>query len=317
MGCEHEPTTVTFPYRTPPSHFPDLEIPADNQLNETRVELGKKLFYDNVLSRTETINCGSCHQAEYAFGDNQSFSPGVEDRPGTRNSISLTNVAYHPYFLREGGVPTLEQQILVPIQEHNEFDFNIVLIAERLNAIPEYVEMSQAAYDRNPDPFVITRSIAAFERTLISGSSPYDEYINGNTAALSSDAIEGMNLFNDLHCNSCHSGFNFTNYEITNNGLYENYADDGKYRLTLDENDRATFKTPSLRNVALTAPYMHDGSIHTLDEVIDHYASGGADHPNKGLISPFQITELEKTHLIRFLESLTDLSFTSDPRLVP
>ncbi len=133
------------------------------------------IFYDNVLSIDSSINCGTCHKSSLAFSDDVSFSDGVKKRPGTRNSPTLANVAYHPYLTREGGVPTLEMQVLVPIQEHNEFDFNIVDAGERLMQDSTYVAMSQLAYNRKPDNYVITRALANFERTLISGNSPYDK----------------------------------------------------------------------------------------------------------------------------------------------
>jgi cytochrome c peroxidase len=226
-------------------------------------------------------------------------------------------VAYHPYYLREGGVPTLEMQVLVPIQEHNEFDFNIVLVAERLNTDPEYVVMAMEAYGRAPDPFVITRSIACFERSLLSGSSAYDQYVqNNNTGALTPGQVRGMNLFfsERANCAVCHGGFNFTTYAFENNGLYDDYADPGRFRLTGKEEDKALFKVPGLRNVALTAPYMHDGSIATLEAVVDHYISGGQNHPHKNpIIKPLDLTLSERNDLVEFLTSLTDETFITNP----
>jgi cytochrome c peroxidase len=240
----------------------------------------------------------------------------VEDRPGTRNSPSLTNIGYHPYFTREGGVPTLEMQVLVPIQEHNEFDFNIVLIAERLQEDSTYVKMARDAYDRPPDHFVITRALACFERSLISGYSRYDQFIHyDRTSVLSDSEIRGMNLFfsQKTNCISCHGGTNFTNYTFENNGLYESYNDPGRFRFTGDSTDLARFKVPGLRNIAVTAPYMHDGSLATLSEVIEHYNKGGRPHVNKSdLIRPLDLTSQEKIDLVNFLKSLTDESFLTN-----
>lgn len=281
-----------------------------------RWELGKKLFYDPVLSVDSTVSCGSCHKANLAFSDDQAFSPGVEDRPGTRNVPPLTNLAYYPYFTREGGVPTLEMQILVPIQEENEFDHNIVYISEKLMADEEYVRMSYAAYDRPPDHFVITRALSMFERLLISGNSPYDQWrYQGDEAALSTAQLRGKDLFfsERSQCFQCHDGINLTTHAFTNNGLYEEYPDPGRQRLTGLESDRARFKVPTLRNIALTAPYMHDGSMGSLAEVVEHYSGGGANHPNKSsLIQPLNLTPSEKSDLVAFLESLTDLEFVSN-----
>ena len=300
-----------------PKGFPAVEEPQGNEFTPARWELGKRLFFDPVMSVDSSISCASCHQPGLAFSDNVAFSPGVEQRPGVRNSPSLVNVAYHPYFTREGGVPTLEMQVMVPIQEHNEFDFNIVLLAERLSQDSSYVVQSEKAYGRTPDAFVITRSLACFERSLLSGNSPYDQYLqNVQTSAISASALRGMDLFfsEKTKCSECHGGFNFSNYNFENNGLYEQYEDVGRFRLTGDEADRALFKIPSLRNVGLTAPYMHDGSLPTLEAVVEHYQSGGKNTPQKsGLIQPLDLTESERADLVQFLESLTDETFVQNP----
>lgn len=312
-----EPVHMPPSFMEIPKGFDPFDVPDDNLFTQERWELGKKLFYDPVMSLDSTISCSSCHQAELAFSDDVSFSLGVEDRLGTRNSPSLANVAYHPYYTREGGVPTLEMQILVPIQEHNEFDFNIVLLAERLTRDSTYVSMSKRAYDREPDAFVITRALANFERSLLSGYSPYDQFENyGDMTALTNSEINGMSLFfsERTNCSACHSGFNFTNYSFENNGLYEEYPDVGRFRLTGEEEDIAKFKVPSLRNVELTAPYMHDGSILTLEELIEHYNTGGKNHPHKSsLIKPLNLTDTEKKELVLFLKALTDMSFIHNP----
>lgn len=297
-----------------PAHFPSIEFPEDNGFTPARWELGKRLFYDAILSRDLSLSCASCHQADKAFSDGEIKSIGIEQRLGDRNAPSLANVAYHPYLLREGGVPSLEMQVFVPIQEHSEFDFNMVEAVERLLNDETYVQQSLDAYDRNPDAFVLTRALANFQRTLISGSSKYDLYLSEENCLTEEEAL-GLDLFfsERLQCSTCHSGHNFTNYEITNNGLYEEYVDEGKFRLTQDSADLATFKIASLRNVALTAPYMHDGSMHTLEEVIDHYSSGGKDHINRDLrMKSFSLTMTEKSSLIAFLNTLTDRGFTSN-----
>lgn len=305
------------PILTIPDGFPDVLFPADNAFSQKRWELGKRLFYDPILSRDSTLSCGSCHKQSLAFADDVAFSPGIDNRPGTTNAPTLANVAYHPYFLREGGVPTLEMQILVPIQEHNEFDHNIVLIAQKLAQKSDYIKLSQEAYNRVPDAFVITRAIATFERSLLSGNSLFDQWQNGDASALSASALRGKNLFFSpkTNCGECHGGFNFTDYSFQNNGLDTAYQSLGRMRLTNNESDRAKFKVPSLRNVALTAPYMHDGRFASLQEVVAHYNSGGFAHKNKStLIKPLQLTESEMNDLISFLNSLSDFEFINDAR---
>ena len=298
-----------------PEGFPEVQHPEGNAFTLARWELGKRLFYDPVMSVDSSISCASCHLSNLAFSDSRALSPGVEQRPGKRNAPALANVTYHPYYTREGGVPTLEMQILVPIQEHNEFDFNIVLLAERLLQDTSYVLQSQEAYGRNPDPFVITRSLACFERSLLSGNSKYDAYLR-KQESMTEDEIAGMSLFfsERTACSHCHDGFNFTNYAIENNGLYESYNDPGKARLTNKETDIGKFKVPSLRNVAVTAPYMHDGSLASLEAVIAHYNEGGQLHPNKSeLIQPLLLSEKEQHQLVLFLNTLTDELFINNP----
>ena len=292
-----------------PQRFPNPIIPENNQLTYERIELGKRLFYDPILSKDGTISCESCHKQEFAFADNVTISAGVEGRFGFRNSMSLANMAYQDALMREGGVPTLEMQVLVPIQDHNEMDFNILSVAEKLNLDSTYINASIRAYNRIPDAFVITRALASFQRTMLSGDSDYDRNL------LDEKEENGKELFfsDELACSSCHGSFLFSNLTIENNGLYEVYEDSGKYRLTNLQEDIGKFKVPSLRNIEITAPYMHNGSISSLEEVIEHYASGGKNHFNKSeLITGFSITDDEKDNLIRFLKSLTDNNFTNN-----
>ncbi|MDB4107847.1 cytochrome-c peroxidase [Bacteroidia bacterium] len=301
-----------------PSDFSEVIYPNDNLYSAERWQLGKMLFYDTRLSIDSSISCGSCHKASSAFSDNIRFSLGVYDRIGTRNSPTLANVAFHPYFTREGGVPSLEQQILVPIQEHNEFDFNVVLAGERLAHDSLYTIMSQKAYNRDMDYFVITRAISTFERSLISDQSPFDAYRhNSETSPLTKSQESGMNLFfsEKTNCFTCHSGPNFTNYSFQNNGLYEVYQDNGKMRLTGNESDNALFKVPSLRNIEVSGPFMHDGSLNTLELVIEHYDRGGYSHVNKSPnLKPLNLASNEKEDLLNFLRSLTDEGFISNPK---
>ena len=311
-------TASSSPLLTVPKGFPSIPFPADNTFTQARWDLGKKLFYDPILSIDGSKSCASCHHTSLAFADSLPTSPGAFNRPGTRNAPSLANVAYQPYYLREGSVPTLEMQVLVPIQEQNEFAHNIVDIAEVLKTLPEYVQMSQAAYGREPDAYVITRAIATFERTIISGNSAFDQFQNGNTGALTESEKRGKDLFfsSKTNCSQCHNGFNFTNYAFENNGLYQTYADPGRERFTFDAADNGKFKVPSLRNAEVTAPYMHDGSLITLRDVLNHYNGGGNNHPNKNsLIKPLNLTQAEMDDLETFLKSLTDYSFINNTAL--
>jgi len=327
LACERE-DQESIPIQTleeintsNPQGFPELIAPEDNRYTDERWSLGKKLFFEKKLSKDGQISCASCHQASFAFADQVAFSVGAFGRSGTRNAPSLANVGYHPYLMREGGVPTLEMQALVPIQEENEFDHNIVKISESLSTDQSYRRMSQAAYERDIDAYVITRALAVFQRSIISGNSRFDRYqYQGIPSALSNNERIGMDLFfsNRTNCSSCHGGFNFSNYSFQNNGLDSAYADVGRFRLTNDSNDLSLFKVPSLRNVSITPPYMHDGRFHSLSEVVEHYDKGGRPHPNKSqLIKPLFLNNKEKAALIAFLHTLTDHEFINDPRWRP
>jgi cytochrome c peroxidase len=323
IGCSETSTPITNdePLLVVPIGFPPPTIPPDNAITASRVALGKRLFFDSILSSDNSLSCASCHHQEFGFADTLPTSFGIKHRAGTRNTPSLANIAYHPYYLREGGVPTLEMQVEVPVSEHNEFDSNLLEVAERMNKDSSYIAQSQLAYGRKPDYYVLTRAIACFERTIISGNSRFDQFTyQGNSSALSSEEISGKTLFfsERLACGNCHSGFNFTNYTFANNGLYQYYKDSGRYRLTRNPNDSALFKVPSLRNVAVSAPYMHDGSIATLDAVVEHYNSGGKSHAHKSsLITPLNLTSQEKKQLIAFLKTLTDDSFIHNKKFTP
>lgn len=319
-SCRKDDTPQDNPvYPDIPAGFTTPDIPADNQFTEKRIELGKMLFFDKTLSRDSTIACASCHLNNLAFSDDKPLSVGIYGQFGLRNAPPLFNLAWHNKFFKDGGVPTLELQVLAPLEDPREMGMTTAEVVDRIKVNPLYIDLARVAYDREPDAFVLTRAIACYERTLISGNSRYDQYeYQGNTSALTEQEIRGMNLFESLNCRNCHSGFNFTDYSFRNNGLYEVYADSGRTRITLDPADRGKFKVASLRNVALTAPYMHDGSLQTLEEVIDHYNSGGSNHPNKDTsIVPLHLTNQNKQDLVAFLNSLTDESFVSNQSFLP
>lgn len=284
-----------------------------------RKELGKQLFYDPILSRDSTVSCATCHKQELAFTDGLTKSLGIRNQEVSRNSPTLTNVGNRKHLLLDGVNPSLESQVGVPIQEHTEFDFNILLILDRLAKKPRYVELAKKGYGSEITEYVFRNSIATFERNLISDNAPFDKYMHGDKKALTKSQLRGKKLFFEtLYCAECHNGPDFTDERFTNNGLYEVYADTGRIRLTEKEVDRAIFRVPTLRNIEVTAPYMHDGSFKTLLEVIKHYESGGKNHPGKStIIQPFSLTEKEREDLVHFLESLTDRDFLKNPEFRP
>lgn len=310
---------ITDPIPTPPSWFPTMMIPEDNALTPERWALGKRLFFDKSLSKDSTLACASCHNPVFAFADTAALSVGVGNKLGKRNAPSLANIGYAPYFHFEGGIPSLEMQVLAPIQEEVEFNDNVPAIAKRLQNDPTYTAQSRAAYQRDLDAYVITRALACFERSIVSGYSRFDRYQQEENYELTAAELRGKDLFfsGELGCNRCHSGKFFTDFAPYNIGLYASYPDVGMFRLTNDETDIGRFKTPTLRNIAVTAPYMHDGSMQTLDEVIDHYATGGKGTQVSPKMTKFDITPSQKADLIAFLHTLTDEAFLNNPAYRP
>lgn len=314
VGCRKDPGLSTidqdtlFPLQVPIG-LPMPVTPADNPLTTASVQLGKALFFDPRLSRDATLSCASCHLPQLAFSDGRTVSVGIQGRLGVRNSPSLGNVAYHNSFFRDGGVPTLEQQVIAPIHDPLEMDHDIQLAAADLSGVEPYKRLSMAAYGRPLDAWVLSRAIANYERTLISGWSRWDRWMNGDAAAMDQSEVRGWHLFNsaELNCGSCHSGFDLSDHGFHNIGQYMDYTDPGRERISLRPEDLGKFKTPSLRNVARTAPYMHDGTMSTLDDVVAHFASAGLPHPNRSpLLQTFVITDQEKADLIAFLHALND-----------
>lgn len=293
-----------------PNGFPEINFPSDNHLSISRVQLGEKLFFDPILSLDSSISCATCHQPKFAFADTNSITKGIYSRKGFRNVPSILNVAYFNTFMLDGGVPTLEIQVVHPLTDTNEMGMGINQVVARLKKSQEYEKLSYESYGRELDAYVVTRSLSAFERTLLSGNSKYDKYKEQGGNIFSESEKRGMELFfgNELNCSKCHDGFLFTNQSYQNNGVKENYlGDTGRERVTHKKEDEGKFKVPSLRNVNVTPPYMHDGSFENLEEVIEHYNSGGVNHANKSdLIRPLNLTEIQKNDLKAFLETLTD-----------
>lgn len=319
MGCSLD-SEITDNEGTPyvlslPTGFPQMPIPIDNQLTTERVDLGRALFYDKRLSRDSSVSCASCHLVSKGMADNNVLSIGIDSLVGKRNVPTLTNIGYHPYLFREGGNPSLEAQVFGPIDAPDEMGFSVREAVDRLKLIPAYEAWAQETYNRSFDEFVLSRAIASFERILVSGDAPYDAWSRGDETAMTDAAKRGMVLFFDeYNCGTCHSSFDFTSYEVVNNGSHTVYDDPGLMNLTQNPQDRGKFKVLTLRNVEVTGPYMHDGSYTTLSDVIDNYSVGGSDHANQDpRVAPFSINAQEKADLIEFLHSLTDPTFLSNP----
>lgn len=305
------PKEEPLPDLTPP-HFPEMPVPERAPLTSKRIALGKKLFFDPILSRDKTISCGTCHLPHKAFTDGQAVAIGIEGRKHFRNSPTLFNVAWQPYLFMDGGNPSLESQVLGPIEEHVEMDLPFTEAMARVAQHPDYPPLFEEAFGEGVNPFTLTTALATYQRSLVSAQSHFDRYWNGDLSALSQEERKGLDLFKSeaLKCNQCHELPLTTNFAFENNGSASESDDDqGRYRVSLDSADRGKFKVATLRNVAFTAPYMHDGSIADLSAVIDHYASGGQAHLNKSQrVQGFRISDSEKSALLAFLKSLSDTS---------
>lgn len=288
--------------------------PLDNPTTEEKVELGRRLFFDKRLSIDGTISCAHCHNPRKAFTDQLKTSRGINGQATDRNSPSLLNSGFLKTVMFDAHLQSLELQVIVPIQEKTEMGHSMKVLIPQLRAIPDYQAAAKKIFNRDFDAYVLTRSISAFERTLVSMNSRYDQFMRGNKKALSKDEKAGMQLFSEkLYCVKCHPTPYFTTFAAENNGLYSNYesiTDKGRFRIHLDSADIGKFKVPSLRNIELTFPYMHDGSKKNLYEVIQHYAKGGEGHPNQSQhITAFKLSEKEQLQLVAFLKSLTDTSY--------
>lgn len=295
-----------------------VSSPSDNPISAEKIAFGKKLFFDKRLSRDESISCATCHIPEYAFTDRKKVSEGVDGGKTERNSPSLLNAGFLKTMMYDAHLTSLEMQAIVPIQEHVEMDMKMKELVQRLRLVEEYQKEAKRIFNREVDAFVITRSIAAFERSLLSQNSRFDSYYyKKNKNALSKDERAGWKIFSEeLYCTKCHPAPAFTTYVAENNGLYLDYGQDkGRFRIFNDSMDIGKFKVPSLRNIELTYPYMHDGSLATLDAVFSHYEKGGAKQPLQSkIIQPFVLNKKQKEQLKLFLFSLTDTTYLKDFR---
>ena len=300
-------STDSFVFEGLDATYPEMQFPLDNPANPDAAKLGERLFFDPILSIDSTISCGSCHKPEMGFATNDAVTPGVDGALGKRNSPSLMNVGFQPYFMREGGVPSLEMQVLVPLGDETEMAHNVVDAVRRLNRNTSYRNEFLAVYGDTASPYLLVRALANFERTLIDFSSAFDSYINGEGSSLSAEAVKGGQLFyGKANCVECHSGVLLTDFSFANNGsAILDSSDYGRELLTNESDDRYVFKTPSLRFVKQTAPYMHDGSVSTLAAVIDQYNSGGVSHSfTDPRIQPLDLSTAERNQLLAFLEAL-------------
>lgn len=334
MNPPPPPPPIAYQLNIPPLFAQYISapiIPADNPLTVQGVELGKRLFFERLLSGDGTQSCATCHSPQFSFAENTQFSTGIDGLQGNRNAMALFNMAWNwgNKFFWDGRANSIENQafgpVVNPIEMHNTWQNAVSTLQNH----PQYPNMFRAAFGTTViDSNLIVKAIAQFERTLISGNSRFDQYLNGQIS-LTPQEIDGFNVFmtetrgDCFHCHGSASNPLWTDNIFHNNGLDATFTDNGLGIVTGNPADNGKFKTPSLRNLAYTAPYMHDGRFATLDEVINYYSEG---LQNSSTISPLlkyigqggvQLTPSDKASLKAFLLSLSDSSFVNNPAFRP
>jgi cytochrome c peroxidase len=308
-----------------PLGLPPVPIPADNPLTPAKIALGEMLFFERALSVDGTVNCASCHKPDRFFADETPFSAGVGAQLGARNAVTVLNAAYASHLLWDGRSLSLEDQVRYPVTHPREMNNTQEKAVKALAANPVYPALFKEAFgDETIAWDRVTKALASFERTLVAGNAPFDRYVAGDRAAMSEAAVRGFARFTGpAGCTTCHayskeSPF-FSDFEFHNTGVgWTQSPDLGRYEVSKAREDKGAFRTPSLRNVAKTAPYMHDGSLTTLSAVIDYYVRGGDKNPFLDEhIAPVALSGTDKADLIAFLESLTGEVTYRAPRRQP
>mgnify|MGYP006246335741 FL=1 len=314
-----------------PQGLPPVLPSSENPMTVQGVELGRMLFFDPILSGDSSLSCAGCHAPEFAFTDSEKqFSVGIDGIEGTRNSMPIFNMIYHPgQMFWDGRASSLEDQALRPIEDPIEMHETLPNVLDKLRRHDEYPRLFYEAFGEGMiTTDLIAKAITQFENSIISGNSRFDRAMRGEIF-LTDDEVDGQIIFNDqmkgdcFHCHGINGGL-FSDFTFRNNGLdaatkYSDFIDPGLGSVTLDTNDYGKFKVPTLRNIELTAPYMHDGRFETLEEVIDFYSEGVQAGPFTDPFMEFahqdgvQLTDDEKQKLLAFLKSLTDTTFINDP----
>jgi cytochrome c peroxidase len=299
-------------YRRPSS----IPFPKDNPYSPQKMSLGKKLYFDTRLSVTSAQSCASCHSPGYGWGDGLAVGVGHGMAKLGRHSPTVVNAAWGAIFMWDGRLANLEEQALGPIQSPGEMNMPIEQLMARLASIAEYKPLFAEAFpDQGMTAGTLAQAIATYERTIVSERAPFDFWIEGNEQAISEDAKRGFAIFNGkAQCASCHEGWNFTNDGFQDIGLPSQDVGRGQFMPAVLKMQYA-FKTPGLREITRRSPFMHDGSIATLEQVVEHYDQGGVDRPSRSdLMKPLGLTSKEKSDLVAFLKTLTS---SLDPTTVP
>lgn len=300
-----------------PEGLPPVPVPDDNPMTAEKVELGKLLYFDTRLSEDKTVSCASCHMPDYAYAEPLKTSEGIGGAVGERNANTVINTAYATSMFWDGREPDLEHQAAGPVENPIEMGHDMAVVAEQLNEIEGYQERFQAVFGEPASRETITKAIAAFERTILSGNSPYDR------GEMSEEAQAGMQLFNGkFMCATCHTPPLFSNWTFANAGvgIEAEEPDVGRMGVTGEASDKGAFRVPHLREIEHTAPYMHDGSIETLEEAVRFMAEGGQDNPNLHplfrAIKQMNATDEEVAQLTAFMKALSgEYPIVEEPEL--
>ena len=283
-----------------------FKVPADNPLTKAKIELGKQLYFDKRLSSDNTVSCASCHDPNKGWSNDEAFATGVDGQMGGRSAPTIINSAYFPLQFWDGRAKGLEGQALGPIANPIEMNLPIDKAVEKLSEISGYRKQFKKVFKSDVTADGIAKAIASFERTVLSGDAPYDRFKAGDESALSPAAKRGMDLFfNKAKCSACHKGHSFTDLAFHNIGVgYDkDNPDPGRFAVTNQEGDRGRFKTPPLRDIHTSAPFMHDGSVKTLKEVVEFYNKGGIKNPQLDEeMKPLKLTEEEIADIVIFMK---------------
>jgi len=299
-----------------PAGLAPVKHPADNPSTPEKIELGKQLYFDKRLSEDKTVSCASCHDPAKGWSNGEAVASGVGLKKGGRSAPSVINAAYYTTQFWDGRAKSLEDQALGPIQNPIEMNMKMIDAVQRINEIPGYREQFQKVFG-NPEAndANIAKAISAFERTVLSGDAPYDKFKAGDQSALSEAAQRGMKLFfGKARCSACHVGPNFSDSAFHNIGL--DSKDPGRYEISKLKGDMGAMKTPTLREIARSAPYMHNGSLKTLEEVIAHYNKGGNGNEFQDEeIFPLKLSDQEQADVVTFMKE--GLSSANYPDIKP
>lgn len=293
---------IQFGVRAATAAEPQVIHPKDNPTTPEKVALGKQLYFDPRLSADNKVSCASCHDPAKGFSNGEQFATGVEGKKGGRNSPTVINSAFQKFQFWDGRAKSLEEQALGPVQNPIEMNMTLDAVVAKLNGVKGYKDQFQKVFGTDVTSEGIAKAIAAYERTIVSTNAPYDRFVAGDKSALSEAGQRGMKLFfNKANCSACHSGPLFTDHSFHNVGVPGN--DEGRSVISKSLGDKGAFKTPTLREVAKSGPYMHDGSLKTLEDVVAHYVKGGSPHPQLDEeLYPLKLTPAEQADLVTFLK---------------